>query len=491
MITPSSMKVCILSENTNGANPHIHYRNLGASEVTKRIEERNIPCTTIEWFTKWDKEILYKCVYKYLSGCDQPVIAISVPFVPDDIYLIKDILLNLKKVLPNLIIISGGNRTYDKNLADVVDYFFIGRSMEIFESWLDNRDLTKFKTKQDNVFLNNNVDVAIERPVLAYYRDSDLLTPHDVVGFELGIGCRFNCAFCNFDLRKMHNPKMANPVLISNTLNELHEKYGITNFFITDDTINESLEKLQVLADVVSKLKFKPNLSGYCRLDLLEKPEQQELWKQIDLAAVFFGIESFNPEASKLVRKTGRMNSQIETLKTLRQLTPNTFLSAGMIIGLTGDSKEHIISSMKYVSENNLLDAMQYGVLSIPDMDTDIFDNYMLSDISKNPEKFGYEITGRRPREDLSVQAKFEWKNDWCDSKSAESIYSEVIEYLKKYKISKSDAFEYLSFLSLSIVRSKEEVKTMNDIVVRKSLSLANKYRAEYIDKKQKQMLGY
>jgi MoaA/NifB/PqqE/SkfB family radical SAM enzyme len=326
--------------------------------------------------------------------------------------------------------------------------------------------------------------------VLAYYRDSDFLTPRDVVGFELGLGCRFNCAFCNFDLRKLRNPKMSDPILIADTLNNLNSKYGLETFYITDDTINESLEKMEVLAEVVSRLNFKPNLAGFCRLDLLENPEQQKLWKKINLAAVFFGIESFNPEASRIVRKSSRVSSQIETLKKLRELTPNTFLSAGMIIGLTGDSKEHILQSMKYVADNNLLDAMQYGELGIPDMDTDVFDDYMLSDISKNPEKFGYEIVGRESTSipGQSSQALKKWKNEWCDSDAAKDIFYEIYSYLKKYKIGYSDGFEYISFLSLGLIdsESNEVIKSINNQVIKKAAHSANKYRKEYIEKKKK-----
>lgn len=484
MINFNSTKVCILSENTNGYAPHIHYRNLGASEVTKRLVERNIPCTTIEWFSHWDISDLYLCIYNYLKDSNTPIIAISVPFLADDVYIIKDILEKLKSSIPNLIIILGGNRTYDSNFSSFVDYYFIGRSMEMFEYWLDNKDMTRFQTSIPNVFVNNNIDVGTELPILAFYKDNDFLTKHDIVGFELGIGCRFNCAFCNYDLRNMRSPKIADPKHIANTLQNLYNKYGIKNFFLIDDTINESIEKLETLAEIVKRLSFKPNLAGYFRLDLLSQERQQQLWKEIDMAAVFFGIESFNSMASKKIRKSGRIISQIETLKKLRSLTPNTFLSAGMIIGLSGDSKDDIFQSIRYVHEHNLLDAMQYNALAIPRMETEIFDDYMLSDFSKDPTKFGYKILGKKPREDRVVQSLYNWQNEWCTYEHAVELSKEISDYLKQLKISGSDAFEYLSFLSLEISEHKEIIKTMNQLAITKSLQKANKLRQEYIFKK-------
>jgi lipoate synthase len=484
MINFNEAKVCILSENTNGCAPHNHYRNLGASEVTRRLAKRNIPCTTIEWFSHWDTSDLYFCIYNYLKDAKTPIIAISVPFLADDVYLIKDILEKLKSSLPALKIILGGNRTYDNNFDTFVDYYFIGRSMEIFENWLDNKDMTCFQTAISNVFINNNIKAENELPVLAFYKDEDFLTEHDIVGFELGIGCRFNCSFCNYDLRNMKNPKIANAEHIANTLQNLYNKYGIRNFFLTDDTINESIEKLETLAEIVRRLSFKPNLAGYFRLDLLSQERQQQLWKEIDMAAVFFGIESFNSTASKRVRKSGRIVSQIETLKKLRTLTPNTFLSAGMIVGLSGDSRDDIFKSIRYVHENNLLDAMQYSALNMPAMDTDIFDDYMLSDFSKNPTKFGYKILSKKSRPGRSVQSLYDWQNEWCTFEEAMVLQEEVNNYLKVLKISSSDAFEYLSFLSLQLAEHKEIIKAMNQLAITKSLQKANRLRQEYIVKK-------
>jgi len=484
MIDFNDAKVCILSENTNGCAPHNHYRNLGASEVTRRLVKRNIPCTTIEWFSHWDISELYFCIHNYLKDAKTPIIAISVPFLADDVYLIKETLEKLKSSLPDLQIILGGNRTYDNNFDTFVDYYFIGRSMEIFESWLDNKDMTCFQTAIPNVFINNSIKAENELPVLAFYNDNDFLTEHDIVGFELGIGCRFNCSFCNYDLRNMRNPKIADADHIVNTLQNLYNKYGIKNFFLTDDTINESIEKLETLAEVVRRLSFKPNLAGYFRLDLLSQEGQQQLWKEIDMAAVFFGIESFNSTASKRIRKSGRIVSQIETLKKLRALTPNTFLSAGMIIGLSGDSKDDIFQSIRYVHENNLLDAMQYSVLSMSIMETEIFDNFMLSDLSKEPEKFGYKILGKRQRQGRAVQGVYDWQNEWCTYDQAIKLKEEINDYLKVLKISSSDAFEYLSFLSLEIAEHKEIIKTMNHLAITKSLQKANRLRQEYVVKK-------
>jgi hypothetical protein len=312
-----------------------------------------------------------------------------------------------------------------------------------------------------------------------------------VLGFELGIGCRFNCTFCNYDLRNMRNPVIVNPVELAQNLQSLYDRYGVTNFFVTDDTINESVEKLKALSTVLDLLTFRPNLSGYFRLDLLESEEQQKYWKKINMAGVFFGIETFNPEASKGVRKTGRMSSQINTLKKLRDLTPDTFLSAGMIVGLTGDSEEHIFNSLENVAQQRLLDGMYYGALNLNNMNSEVFDDFMLSDLVKNPEKFGYQLTGEIvPRSVHSVQDALVWKNEWCDYYAAEELLTRVLKKQKELKIGNADAFDLLSMLSLGIITNKEEFVVHTDRVKQISGKKSKLLKRKYFEQKKQYILS-
>ena len=485
------MKVCILSENSNGSAPHVHYRNLGASEVGRKLASKQIPYSIFEWFTYWDTSDLKECILHFLKDEEKPVIAISVPFTIKDVYFIKDILLELKNEIKNLEIIIGGNRVYDPGLAHIINHFFIGRSMEIFDAWLDGRSLEKYKTIESGVYLNKKVDPNYEIPVISTYTDADFITKHDVLGFELGIGCRFNCAFCNYDLRNMRNPLIVNPAQVAEQLQSLYDRYGVTNFFITDDTINESIGKLEALSTILDLLSFKPNLSGYFRLDLLEGEEQRKYWQKIGMAGVFFGIESFNPDASKGVRKSSRISSQIETLKTLRKLTPNTLLSAGMIIGLVGDNEAHIFDSLENAAKQKLLDGMLYGVLNLNNMNSSIFDEFMLSDLVKNPSKFGYQVTGEVvPRTVHSVQDALVWKNDWCDYFTAEEIYNRVVARQQELKIGVTDAFDLLPALSMEVIDHKDMLVHYTDRVKQKCTKKSSILKKQYITLKKQHILS-
>ena len=214
--------------------------------------------------------------------------------------------------------------------------------------------------------VNDIVKDSIDTPILPILNNTDCLINSDILGFELGIGCRFNCTFCNYELRNARTTTLLNSKDLSKYLEYCYQQFGITNFYAADDTINESDEKLIILAEAVEQLSFKPNISCFARLDMLSaRPQQMDLLERIQFLSIFFGIESFNTDASKQVRKRSGIGDVYATLEELKQRCPNTFTVGGLIIGLNGDSKESIINSTKLVIEKQLLDAIQVYPLSI------------------------------------------------------------------------------------------------------------------------------
>ena len=93
--------------------------------------------------------------------------------------------------------------------------------------------------------------------------------------------------------------------LIRDELINNYEKWGITNYLISDDTFNDSNEKLQILHDMIVALPFKLNFVCYLRLDLLYhfRDTQLEMLENMGLKSCHFGIESFNPPSAKFIGK--------------------------------------------------------------------------------------------------------------------------------------------------------------------------------------------
>ena len=485
------MKVLILSENTVGEGLYVSntYRNIGATDVARRLDQRGIENTIIDWFSRWPHDTLLECIISYLKDSKDPIIAISTPFSNNVTYEIEDVLLQVKQELPHVKTILGGNRFFEKGLSNVVDYFFIGRSMEIFETWLDGGDMIKYATKYPNVFLNRNVDVNIEKPVIGYFRDSDFITSKDIVGFEIGLGCKFNCSFCSFDLRNTKNPLLQESKYIAQFMEHMNKKYGTEHFYLADDTCNEDTKKLQILLDAQNAVDFDPKMAGFFRVELFGMQEQQELWEQLKISGVSFGIETLESSSSKFANKSGNTEKTVDILKKLKKLSPNTLITSGIIVGLQGETEATFQTNIRRIVDEKLLDGMFLSILQLDKPNSDVYDDNYISALSANPEKYGYEIMcSEIYRGSMEL---LHWKNNWTDFNSAFKIRDRAQAYMTAHHGPMISAFEYLNFMAHGITTNVPEYLASHKIIETRSITVATKVRRDYIDKKTEWFKNY
>lgn len=471
------MKFLILSENSNGTWPHLHFRSMGSFELRRRIESRGHSATIIDWFTHWSEGELKGVIEKIFMGETDPVIAISTPFNAIDVYNLRPVLKWALEKYPNIKIIHGGSRNYDESLNDVINVFFLGRSMEVFDAWLDNKNLTPYIEQTDPLVLaNHNFNEKIDNPVVPIIKDDDCLSSKDILGFEVGVGCKFNCTFCNYELRNAKITKLADPLELRNYFQEAYSKYGVSNFFASDDTLNETDEKLEIVLEAMSGLNFHPEITAYARLDLITSRKQQlELLGKIKFRSLFFGIESFNPEASKAVRKKSGFGNNYETLKNIRDISPDTYTVGGMIVGLNKDSEQSIFESVDRVINEKLLSSFQFGALSIT-KPKGIIGADFYSDLDKNPEKFGYKIIDVVEfHHGNKNMASYAWQSDWTDTNKANELTNRLFEYCRG-KIDILNHLEYAGLYSLSVYNHTHKYEAIKNRSYAYSTALKQAY---------------
>lgn len=477
------MKFLILSENSNGGWPYLYFRGIGAQELSKRITAAGHPNTVIEWFTHWSESQLKEAIELWFGSESEPVIAISTPFAPTDIHHLKDILVWAKQTWPKLKVIHGGGRVYDSTIQNV-DVFFLGRSMQVFEDWMRGRDVSKYTALENPLVLKNlNFDENQDTPVVPQLHDNDFYNKDDILGFEIGVGCKFNCTFCNYELRGAKISRLASSKELHNLFSEAYNRYGIENFFIADDTPNETDTKLEILLESFEGLNFHPKITGFTRLDILAaRPKQIELYKKIQFDSLFFGIESFNEQASKLLRKKSALYNVYDTLKQLRKLCPNTFLVGGLIVGLNSDSEISIRSSVNKVLQEDLLDSVQLYPLNILRAQSVFGEGYM-SDLDQNPEKFGYKIQGTYPTQ-LAADTvhQLQWVSNWSNLDHATELSASITSDIK-LDISNLNHMEYAGLRSLGLIDKNVEPAVI-DIVRKRAYTKSKKLKRAYVEKK-------
>jgi len=167
----------------------------------------------------------------------------------------------IRSLNPNIDIIAGGSRKF------ALEQYGI----KIFEGYSDT-ELIEFtnwrakKTSKINLsFHSTNIKGTEYKDFSSSsieYIDSDIVDKNESLPIEISRGCIFKCKFCSFPLNgKAKGDWVKHTNVLKDEFNRNYEKYGITSYTFTDDTYNDSPDKIKSLYDeVFSKLDFKYHL---------------------------------------------------------------------------------------------------------------------------------------------------------------------------------------------------------------------------------------
>ncbi len=309
---------------------------------------------------------------------------------------VERLILKVKSINPNIKIIYGGTKSEffldaDKNvdiyvlgMADIsiVDITNKLNSGEPVEKVVDSR---KYKEPD-----TSNVNTRWDRPGI-------IVLDEESLPIELARGCIFKCKFCTYPLLGKKKGTYFRPFdkireeLISN-----YENFGVTSYCITDDTVNDDTDKLYAMLDMVNTLPFRPQFSGFFRLDLIHRfKEQAKLLVDIGVVGAFFGIETLQYNSAKAIGKGLHPNKVKDTLYWLReewQGKINTF--AGMILGLPYDDFSYFDELYSWmINKDCPIHHIQFYPLHLNKLDIDKPGMYV-SEFNAKPEIYGYTFPG-------------------------------------------------------------------------------------------------
>lgn len=249
--------------------------------------------------------------------------------------------------------------------------------------------------------------------------------PEDVVNhrtlpLEVARGCIFKCKFCSYPLNGKQNLDFVKcSDSIEQELLYNYTNYGVKQYILVDDTFNDHEDKLNSLRDVVSRLPFTPIFWGYHRLDLIAtRPHTIDTLYDIGVRAMYFGIESLNPDTARKVGKGYNKDKQIETVHLLRNKYKDISLHGSFIVGLPDESVESVKNTFDLICKQELpLHSWQFHPLYI--LKTEFAFNS--SDIEKNYSSYGYV--------DQGSDGKFiNWKNDFLNFAEAVTTAKNIMD---------------------------------------------------------------
>lgn len=302
---------------------------------------------------------------------------------------------SVKNINPNVKFIAGGARKFiiekygfkiftKNNDTEIIEFtnYCAKKSKQIptkfFGSLIEGSEFQQFTTSQ-NIFTKN-----------------DIVDPLDTLPIEVSRGCIFKCKFCSFPL---NGKKKGEWVKHSNALYDEfiknYELHGITDYSFSDDTYNDSEDKVKRLYDeVYSKLPFKLNFTTYIRLDLMMRnPDTVEYLQKSGLKSAVFGIETINHNSGKSI---GKGVDPIEQFQFIEEIKKNEFKEimtySGFILGLPKDREDELERLEEFLfSEKNKLDDFTVEPLFITPPYVNHISHKDFSEFDLEYEKYGYE----------------------------------------------------------------------------------------------------
>lgn len=327
-----------------------------------------------------------------------------------------------KQRWPHIKIVIGGTKRAlvqgAEKLKDPADWWLSGFADIGFPELLkhlqgkDNNLI--YRTDKDGCsVIDCNQDYKVENmdDLETVYESNDRFHSYQPVSLEVSRGCIFTCSFCTHPfLGKKSYEYIRSPESLAAELKRNYDLFGTTRYIITDDTFNDSMEKLERVARAIDISKI-PNFEfvSYIRSELLvTKPEMIPMLKQLNIKGGFIGLESMNKEARQAIGKGMEVERVMERLAEFRDAT-NVKLYASMIVGLPGDTLDDAYSWFERFKREQLFSEWGFQPLGMT------FDEFGIGDsiFSRNPQKYGYEITGSGLMKDgkASGPRSFSWRS--------------------------------------------------------------------------------
>ena len=457
------MKFLVLSDlhikETRGGTIKNNSRAVGAYYVTQEARKLGIDAINIDYFLDWPRDLLLQSILSWFGDEKECVIGYSGSIDASGTDFYKNLVKDLQKDIPQLKVMLGGFREPQGD-SSWVDILLVGRCTNILLDYLQGKDISKFLVFDNPPGYRNPLGVIMEPPVYNIVREDDFWSPNELMTIETALGCKFNCSFCGYDYRNNKNPQLNTIDRLVETMQTAYDIGGITNFFLADDTINEVDDKLELLGEVKKNLSFEPWLMSFVRMDIIgAKPHQIDLMKECNLLGHFYGIESLNPNVTKMIRKGGKPERNYDIMRLLKKEFPEAFTYGNFITGMSGDSEEDYWNHAKVIVDEQLLTSAGCTTLRLY---SELQNDEIKSEFDKDPARFGYTILDQKTINWDSVGYESDnWENDWTNRTDAGILNRQVDAFYRDNLESIYTSHEFASMKALIPNVSTREYNNM------------------------------
>jgi hypothetical protein len=386
-------------------------KSSGPYRVATEVRKSGFTCQVIQLFTSFTSEELEQVCKKFVDH-DTIVVTFSTVYWLTIRFgslgiIISSIIEQIKKINSNTQIIFGGPNglTLLEHVKNV-DAMFLGYSEKQFTDYMTSvRDKTSIPTytrKEDETYI---YDVSSADQTFDFCRSQIIYQPEDCIDqgesmvIEVGRGCIFKCKFCAYPMNgKKKLDFIKHYDVLTEELIYNYEQFGIYKYLLSDDTFNDSTEKIKEIHKIFTSLPFKIYFSCFLRLDLLHAHREQiDLLKEMGLRGCHFGVESFHDRAASSI---GQGLSGVKAKKFLEELKNELWgdevkIGISLIIGLPYETYDSCKETNQWILDsNNLVDKVSIHdlVLINPTQDRTPYK----SEFQINSAKYGYYWTNSK-----------------------------------------------------------------------------------------------
>jgi radical SAM superfamily enzyme YgiQ (UPF0313 family) len=423
--------VVLFNSITTVSPTHKTTRTWGVHRIATEIRKQGFTCRVINFINSFSLEEINLVLDTVISD-DTKIVGFSSNFwawydnedLDNTFEKLNYIIDYVRNKFPNIKIIAGGTSStfYISTKLKKVNAIFQGFAENSLIKYLkaieDNKSLplpSSYSSENENSHGNIPMYSDLSTDVFDFNESQTIFLPEDIIDFydfptiEIGRGCIFKCSFCAFLLngkKKLDYIKYTDILREEFTRN--YNDYGIKHYIISDDTFNDSTEKLVALHSILTSLPFKVKFVAYIRLDLLYAHQEQiSLLKEMGLIGAMMGIETFHKKAGSLVGKAMDSDKTKKFLDDLKRIHwgNEIKISAVFITGIPHETIESYEETIKWITdENNLIDNIDAEALNIPNPAT-IPPGAWTSEFTKNSEKYGFYWT------EVNARVHSEWHN--------------------------------------------------------------------------------
>lgn len=298
---------------------------------------------------------------------------------------------------------------------------------------------------------NKNYSAAPMADARVRYEDRDFIQPQEVLTIELARGCKFKCKFCQFPILGVKGDYSRSAESLREEMLDNYNRWGTTVYSVSDETVNDSPQKLSKCADVIRSLPFQPHLTGYLRADLLvNRPETwQDIW-DMGLRSHYYGVESLHQPAGKIVGKGINVDKLKNGLIAVRDWFENKDEGRGqfratisLILGLPEETRETFLDGIAWLQENlpthsfnacplymsgsNLKENIQTpSVFDLTWEEEGYFTEMDISSVDPDSLEF-HPNTDDWMREQLFKSGRFKWSHDTMNFVEALEVFDELV----------------------------------------------------------------